>query len=176
MQLPINKIAAKRLYVATMMGVIGRALAAASQEDEALRKEIAPLPEGYLFEMKILPRGPGLLLEKTADGQFRLLEGDAPRKPNLSIQFKHITHAFLVLTFQEGTARSFANDRLLVDGDVSDAVRMVRCLDRLEVLILPKLLAKRALKAYPSLPLLDKISGGARIYRRLALNLYGELR
>src|SRR5690606_13796800 len=109
-------------------------------------------------------------------GQLRFLSGELPRKPELSIQFKHLEHAFLVLTFQEGTARSFANDRMVVDGDVSYAVRMVRCLDRLETLILPKPVAKLALKEYPKLPLLEKVLGGARVYRRLALNFYGELR
>lgn len=170
MLLSKNRLAAKRAYVTAMMQVIGRALEAASQEDEVIRKEIAAFPENFLFEMKILPNGPTLALSKNARGEFDFLGYQPNRKPDLSLQFKHLTHAFMVLTFQEGTARSFTNDRILVDGDVAYAVRLVRCLDRLETLILPKLLAQRALKKYPELPLLEKVTGGARIYGRLALN------
>ncbi len=160
----------KRLYVTVMMEVIGRAMDAASQEDDVINREIASFPADFIFEMKVI-NGPGIVLHKTAENRFQYLGTTPPRKPDLSIQFKHLTHAFMVLSFQEGTARSFANDRIVVDGDVSAAIRIVRCLDRLEVLILPKLLAQLGVKQYPrNLSLLAKVTGGARIYRRLALN------
>ena len=83
--------------------------------------------------------------------------------------------AFLVLSFQEGTARAFANDRIYVDGEVSHAIRLVRCLSRMEVLILPKLVAERAVKRYPAINLGEKINLAARIYGRVATNfLKGE--
>jgi hypothetical protein len=85
--------------------------------------------------------------------------------------FKHLRHAFLVFSFQEGTARAFANDRMFVDGQVSVAVRIVRVLDRMEAVILPKFVARRALKRYPRIALADKLALATKAYGVTALNL-----
>jgi hypothetical protein len=45
-------------------------------------------------------------------------------KPDLTITFKHLTHAFLVFSFQESTAQAFANDRMIADGDVSSTISL----------------------------------------------------
>jgi predicted alpha/beta-hydrolase family hydrolase len=96
---------------------------------------------------------------------------DFQGKPDLSVKFKHLSHAFLVLSFQEGTARAFANDRMVADGEVSHAIRMVRCLDRMEAIILPKMVAKMAVKRYPEhLSLNEKVNKAARIYGLVAKN------
>jgi hypothetical protein len=48
---------------------------------------------------------------------------------------------------------------MVADGEVSHAIRMVRCLDKMEALILPKLVAEMAVKRYPKIyPLNEKIS------------------
>ena len=59
---------------------------------------------------------------------------------------------------------------MFVDGEVSHAIRLVRCLSRMEVLILPKLVAERAVKRYPTIDLGVKINLAARIYGRVAAN------
>lgn len=58
---------------------------------------------------------------------------------------------------------------MLVDGDVSYAVRMTRVLNRLESFILPKIIAKRAVKEYPeNLHLPQKLISAAQIYLKVA--------
>ena len=161
----------KRPYVALMMDVIGRGLEAASQVDETIQREVSRLPEGFMFDMRALPNGPCFVMQKDAAGSLRYLGNTAPRKPDVSMKFKHLNHAFLVLSFQEGTARAFANDRLLLDGEIAYAMKLVRCLNRMESLILPKFVAVRALKRYPHLSLKEKLANGGRIYTRLAKNL-----
>jgi hypothetical protein len=161
---------AERVYVNLMMGVVGRGLVSASQTDEEVRRDISVFPAGYTFQMMVMPTGPAFSAEVKADGTLRLLN-DFQGKPNLAVRFKHMSHAFLVLSFQEGTARAFANDRMYVDGDISQAIRMMRCLTRMEVLILPKIIAERAVKRYPDIALSEKAGLAARIYARLALNL-----
>lgn len=159
----------ERMYVNLMMGVVGRALVSASQSDEAVRREVSALPAGYIFQMMVMPSGPAFSTEVQADGTLRLLKG-FQGKPDLAVRFKHMSHAFLVLSFQEGTARAFANDRIYVDGDVSHAIRMVRCLSRMEALILPRIIAERAVKRYPAITLGEKTGLAARIYARVVLN------
>ncbi len=74
-----------------------------------------------------------------------------------------------MLSFQEKTSVAFANDRMLVNGDISYAVRMTRILNRLEVFILPRLVASRAVKEYPKdLHLPEKVLSAARIYLKVA--------
>ena len=161
----------KRPYVALMMDVIGRGLEAASQVDEKIQREVRKLPDGFMFDMRALPDGPCFVMEKEGASSLRYIGNKAPRKPDVSMKFKHLNHAFLVLSFQEGTARAFANDRLLLDGEVAHAMKLVRCLNRMESLILPKFVAIRALKRYPRLSLTEKLADGGRIYSRLAKNL-----
>ncbi|TXJ06743.1 MAG: hypothetical protein E6Q25_08590, partial [Acinetobacter sp.] len=90
-------------------------------------------------------------------------------KPDLTVTFKHLSHAFLVFSFQEGTARAFANDRIVVNGYVAYAIRLVRCLNKMEALILPKLVANLAVKAYPQdLSFKDKLTTATNIYLKVA--------
>ena len=168
---------ARRLYVDIMFQVMGRALQAVSEVDETVQNEARALPQGLLFEMMVMPEGPRLIVEHIGDGHFHYHGQSAPRPVDLSIQFKHIAHAFLVLSFQEKTSEAFANDRMLVDGDVSYAVRMTRVLNRLETFILPKLIAKRAVKEYPAnLHLPEKLISAARIYLKVATNFVETVR
>lgn len=161
---------AEHAYVSLMMAVVGRALVAASETDEVIRSELSALPPGFVLQLLVRPDGPGFVAQMQASGTLTLLEA-APPRPDLRMQFKHLAHAFLVLTFQEGTARSFANNRIYVDGDVSHAIRLVRCISRMEVLILPKLIAEHAVKHYPGIALGEKITLATRIYEHVALNL-----
>lgn len=168
---------AKRGYVRLMLEVVGRAMEAISQVDEQVRDEISVLPNGFLFAMSVMPNGPTLVMRKQRDGSLQYIGGDSPQKPELNIRFKHLHHAFLVLSFQEKTAQAFANDRMLVDGDLGYATRMTRVLNRLETFILPKLVAERAVKQYPdSLGLPEKLINGARIYLKVVTNFVETVR
>lgn len=161
----------ERAYVSLMMGVVGRGLVSTSQTDDVIRKEVAAFPRGLVLQMMVMPNGPAFTAQVQGDGTLKLLK-DFSGKPDLCARFKHISHAFLVLSFQEGTARAFANDRLFVDGDVSQAIRLVRCLSRMEVLILPKFVAERAVKRYPEIGFAEKLNLAARIYGRVAANFF----
>ena len=156
-------------YVALMMGVIGRGLVSMSQVDDVVRREVSALPAGYTICMKVMHGGPSFVVEVQADGTLKLLK-DFQERATLSAIFKHITHAFLVFSFQEGTARAFANDRLFVDGNISHAIRLVRCLNRMETVILPRFVAERAIKRYPHIRIGEKVSLASRTYGRLVAN------
>lgn len=168
---PANSTRLQTLYVIFLFDVMGRALEAATQLDPIIRREIERLPAGFIFEMSVMPNGPGIVLIKQYDGSFKYLGSKSPLQPHLRILIKHIAHAFLLFTFQESTAAAFANDRMVVDGDISLAMRILRSLNRLEAFILPKLIAQRAIKRYPNITLREKTYNGARIYARVASNL-----
>lgn len=168
---------ARREYVSAMFRFMGHALEAISQFDESVIEEARALPDGLVFQMTVLPAGPSLAAEHQGNGRLRYLGRHYDGDVDLSIRFKHIAHAFLVLSFREKTVEAFANDRMVVDGDIGLAVRMTRVLNRLEAIILPRMIASRAVKEYPAdLGLLQKIPGALGVYRRVAIGIIRELR
>ncbi len=155
---------AQKAYVALMMDTIARALVSASQVDGELRDEVAGFPADYIIQMMVLPNGPQFAIQVQADKSLIRLD-PFDGKPDLSVKFKHLAHAFLVFSFQESTARAFANDRLIADGELGYAIRLVRCLNKLEVLILPKLVAELAVKRYPNdMTFMEKVAKASQIY------------
>lgn len=153
-------------YVQFMMHFIRQGLIASSQIDTELKKEISQFPTGFVICMNIFPTGPAFYLKKNSLSHFEEVE---PTSPNLTITFKHIHHAFLVFSFQESTVQAFANDRMIATGDLSYAVRTVRCLNRMQSLILPKFIAKKIVKGYPSqLTTKEKIQIARKIYFHIA--------
>jgi hypothetical protein len=69
---------------------------------------------------------------------------------DLDLQIKNTAAAILLFTFQESTAVSFARQRILVDGDLGPAMTVVRILDRVEILLLPRRIARLAVKRLPT--------------------------
>lgn len=163
----VNRL--KRWYLKLMFWIVGRGLVAGSKVDAEFKRELAALPASLVIRMVVMPSGPNFTV-RVKDNKELEIPGKAERdglETDLTIYFKHLAHAFLVFSFQEGTARAFANDRMYVDGEIGHAMVLVRCLNRMEALILPKFVAKRAVKRYPDIGLGEKLAGGAKIYSRL---------
>jgi hypothetical protein len=158
--------AAQRAYVALMFEMIGRLLVAASKSDPEIQREIE---EGYREGLSIgfsVLGDPGLRMRVgVRDGRFVRLPSTL--SPELEIVFKHLSHAFYVLSFKESTARAYANERMLTLGDVALALRFVRCMNRMQAIALPRFVADRALKGFPDITPPEK--------RKLVTHLYGHL-
>ncbi|OTG81008.1 hypothetical protein [Acinetobacter sp. ANC 4648] len=162
------KPALEQAYVKLMMDVIGRGLVMASQVDDEIRHEVSKFPVGFTLSMDVFQNDIAFIAKVTPQQELELVKSLAD-KPDLTITFKHLHHAFLVFSFQESTAQAFANDRMIADGDLSYAIRLVRCLNKMEALILPKLVAELAVKEYPrELTLKEKLTGAANIYLKVA--------
>ncbi len=161
----------KRMYVAIAMFLFGRAFQAGSKVDPGIREEFDSLPTGFLLDLCVGPDGPRMLVEKTADGKVvyrgQSLKG---RQPTLTMKIKHLEAAMMLFTFMESTCVANARNRIVVDGDIRHALAVVRIMNRLEVFLLPKCLAKLGVKRYPvrsQLPSKHKYIGRAGIYLRL---------
>lgn len=162
---------AQKAYVATMMKIIGNGLAAMSTRDEEARNELRNIRPGFVMQMTVFPSGPTFTLQVGENGSAKVL-ADAPGRPDLVIRFKHVSHAFQVFSFQEGTARAFANDRMVVDGSLGEAMIFVRCLNKMQQLILPKFIAQGVIKRYDkNLGLAEKLSKATRIYGEVFKNI-----
>lgn len=163
---------AQRAYAAAMMRLTGGLLEAASTADPVVRREVEGFPDGLVIGMSVLGDTPRLRVQKRG-GRLVRLPDDDPAAPGLEAVFKHVAHAFLVLSFQEGTAQAFANDRMISRGDPALSMRLVRCLNRVQAITLPPPVARRALKAYPAMPARERLALAARIYLTYAGALRG---
>jgi len=163
----------KRIYTAVMMRIVGWGLRAMSRVDPVVRAEAAGFPDGMMIAMTTLPDGPSLVLQKTPAGHLRYLGGRLPAEGlGLAIRFKHLDYAFRVFAFIESTPTAFARARMVVDGDLASGIRLVRCMYRLEALLMPRFIAARGMKRYPEdLGLGYKLGMNLKIYGRIALDL-----
>lgn len=140
----------KRIYVAVMLWVVGRAIQVAARVDKDVKKEFEELPEGYTFYMGIYPHGPYMVVGKNEKGQVKFM-GMNPSGINIDLRLiiKSMEAAILVFTFQESTCVAFARERFVADGELPYALGIVRVLNRIETLLLPKIVTKLAVKRYP---------------------------
>jgi aldehyde:ferredoxin oxidoreductase len=160
----------KRLYLSIMLWFVGRAMQAAAKVDKGVKKEFETIPSGFRFSLGVAPRGPAMVMEKTPAGKVKYVGSKPGGKPlDLNLVIKHLEGAILLFTFQESTAIAVARDRLVVEGDVPQACTVVRILDMVEVLLLPKIVAGLAVKRYPAWSPVRKHVGRCMVYVRAIL-------
>jgi hypothetical protein len=163
----------QRAYVAFMFDVLGRLLAAGSQADRAVQRELNTFPEGYCVAFAVLGERLGVRIVRR--GERFVVEPPSERRPDLQIIFKHVTHAFALLSFRESTPRAFANGRMVTDGDVALTMRFVRCLDRVQGVMLPNFIAARALKSLPRLRRLERLRLTVAMTREIVASYFRSI-
>jgi hypothetical protein len=164
--------AAQHAYVAALLEVSSRLLVAASYADAEIERELAGMPDGIVIGFSVLGSSVAMRL-RYRNGRLERMPAGHP--PDLDIIFKHITHAFMVLSFQETTPQAFANQRFITRGDAALSMRFTRCLNRMQLVTLPGLLTKRAFPNVPPVPLIEKLSVSAKLYAKLFLLARGRL-
>ena len=133
------------------MWLMGRAFQAAARVDPDVRSEVDAFPAHFSVILRVMPFGPKIVLAKDARGRLRYL-GDrlADHRASVLITIKHLEAALLLLTFREGTALSFARNRMTVRGDLAHVMAIVRCLNTVQTYLLPAFVARKAIKRYPA--------------------------
>ncbi len=140
----------KKIIIKMCFFVLGRSLQSASSFDPTIRKEIARWKEGYSIKMEVLPSGPVMGWRKD-HGRLKYV-GKKIGEADLTIKFKNLTSAFLLMTPQLGIAQGFAQHRMAVAGDLSDSIVFTRILSILIAYLYPSFISRKLLKEIPSLP------------------------
>ncbi|HED0377966.1 TPA: hypothetical protein R4H60_004512, partial [Aeromonas dhakensis] len=60
----------RRLWITSLLWIIGRTLCRAARVDEAVRRELAPLPDGLTIRLEVGGMAQGLTIHK-ADGRWQ---------------------------------------------------------------------------------------------------------
>lgn len=163
----------KRFYVSLLLFIFGRAFQAAAKADPAAKAEFDSLPDDFMLDLCVAPNGPHMLVGKDKNGRIKYFgwkPGD--KRITLTMKIKHLEAAILMFTFQESSCTATARDRLIVEGDLPAASSVLRIMDLLEVLLLPKFIAKLGVKRYPNhtrMPLGRKLKSRVLTYARVVV-------
>ncbi len=63
----------KRIYVAVMLFVFGRAFQAASRVDRGAKEEFAAMPADFMLDLCVLPNGPHMIVGKNEKGKVKYM-------------------------------------------------------------------------------------------------------
>lgn len=139
----------KTALVKTLLFVMGRGIPAIARLDDDVRKEVEQWDESFSIMFEVLPNGPYLSLKKK-DGELHF-EGLHKTDADLVITFKNVDSAFMVFTTQLSTPEAYAQHRMSVKGDLSMSMSLIRCLNIVQFLLFPRILAKRIIRRLPEL-------------------------
>lgn len=164
-----------RYYLAIMLWSVGKAIPMAAKYDAQIKKELDKLPNnftlrlivqperafplffyakmlpGFVKRKGLLPYGLQMILHKDNQGRIRYQGADpTAKKIDLSVAFKNLQAAMVVFTFRESSPVGYAHDRFVVEGYLPYVTTFMRVLDIVQVYLLPKIIAERAIKRYPS--------------------------
>lgn len=116
------------------------------KKDSRIKYELDNLEDGFVLELKTSTNGPKMIIKKENNDIFKLKNTE---KADISICFKSIDVAFLVLTGRLGVARAYAEHRFTLKGDIAIGMAIVRCVDLVESYLFPKFITKHILKEVP---------------------------
>ena len=123
----LPRYGAQLAFVRFMLPILGGLLEAGSVVDPLVQREVESLPDGLVFGMTVFGTDARIRLTRR-EGRFVQLDPATAPPPTLDIVFKHVSVAFLVVSFQESTALAFARDigdqhdvDCIADGNLQDA-------------------------------------------------------
>ncbi len=160
----------KKAYAFVVLLVVGRGIEAADRVDGEVKDIVRGLPEGFTFSLGVAPSGPWMVIRKEKSGKLRYLGWRRFGKTiELDMAIRNIEAAFRIFTFRESTAQAHNNGRFSVNGNLPNALAIMRIMDIAEIYLLPKIIATLAVKRYPDrreLPPGRKHFNRLRIYLR----------
>lgn len=132
----------------TVFWFLGRGFQSVATFDKSVKKEIEIYDEGTIIMLKVNSFGPHMVMQKKGD-KLIYLGNKKVKDADLTISFKNIEVAVLVLTGQLGVAQAYAEHRYVVKGDLYLIMPLVRALCVVEAYLFPKFMAKKILKEMP---------------------------
>lgn len=134
----------KKMVIKIAMVCLGRAFQSASRFDPVIIGEIRDWDDAFTVEMKVLPKGPCMCLVK--NGPSIAYAGSGKKRADLVIAFKNSGCAFPVMAGFINAELGFTQNRMVVSGDIPRAMSLIRCINRLQTLLLPRFICRRVLK------------------------------
>ena len=122
--------------------VLARGIVVLAQKDSVIKAEIDALPDDFSVSLGVLPYGDYVFLHKIGG---KLYIEKEKIKPALAVGFKNAKSAKKVMLARSSIAESYCRHDLLVAGDISVAMGLVRAINRAEKYLFPHFMTKRFL-------------------------------
>jgi hypothetical protein len=161
---PALQSGVKHVLCSTVLSVLGPAFEVVGRHAPEFRKEIEPWEDGRRFSLGVLPKGPSITLEKSGNQIYYL--GKGMKSPHISLFFKNYDSALPVLMGIAGSHQAFAENRILVKGDLAKTMEINRVVNIVNAYLLPGIVVKRVLKRPPKMTLKSYINKG-KVYAGL---------
>lgn len=161
---PAFQSGVKHALCSTVLSVLGPAFEVVGRHVPEFRKEIESWEDGRRFSLRVLPKGPAITLEKRGD-TIRYL-GKGLKSPHITMSFKNYDSALSVLMGIAGTHQTFAENRILVEGDLAKTMEINRAVNIVNAYLLPGMVVKKVLKRAPEMTLKSCINKG-KVYAGL---------
>jgi hypothetical protein len=140
----------KKIYLSLLLFITGRAIAAAYRHDKEVKRNLDLIGEKFLIRLGVINSGPAMFIGKKGKEPVKYLGSKYKNeKPLIDIKIKNIEAAMLMFTFRESSAAATYRNRVILDGDMSAVCAFMRAFDIVEIYLLPKLIARLAIKRYP---------------------------
>lgn len=132
-----------------VLWILGRGICACAVADSRAQAEVRDWAEGVRITMRVGPKGPAMTLEKRG-GRLRFLGTQPVETADLIIWYKHMDAAMPVLLGLTSVARSYAERRMTMKGDLTLAMSVVRVMLLVESYLFPKLITRRIMQRVPA--------------------------
>lgn len=121
--------------------ILGKSLAIISEFDTNLKDELKPFPENYIVEIKGPKNSLQLVINDNKIDVYS--ENDTP---DLIIGIKNTKTLLNILVGKISIHGAYAENRLIVKGDIHRSIRFVRILYICQAYLFPYFILKRSLK------------------------------
>lgn len=95
--------------------------------------------------MRASSDGPALCLTRSGHG-VRMVKPSGISNADMTVTFRSMDAAFLVLSGQIGVAQAYAQHRFALRGSIYDCMTLVHCVDIIESYLFPKFITRKILK------------------------------
>jgi len=160
----------KKIYLSILMLFLAKRFKAISFEKK-IKEDIKDLPDNFCFCIKIENFKPQIIVKKVKN-KFKILNPNNYKdKIDLYIIFKNIERAFSVFSFKISAFLCYAQNGLIVKGNLPETMIIMRILTLLEIYLLPKFIIKNVIKRYPKFNFFIKIFKRCLIYFKILLGI-----
>lgn len=133
-----------------MAKVIGRGLQGTVRMDLNAREEISKWDDGYTIVIDTYKNGPKICFVKQGRSLLKK-KYQAGMESDITIMFKYMDIVFEIFTGQIGLDRAYAENRMIVKGDIFQTLKIVRMFYICECYLFPKFIWKNIIKEKPKL-------------------------
>lgn len=143
-------ISIKKFIISFVAKLIGRGLQATVRMDSTAREEITDWEDGFTIVLDTYKNGPKVCFVKEGNSLLKKKYEDG-MKTNIRIFFKSTNIVFKLFTGQLGLDKAYAQNRMIVKGDIFQALKVVRMFYICECYLFPKFIWSKIIMDKPKL-------------------------